>query len=99
MQLWDVRSWRQVASVRSHGEAESIIFSPDGRLIVWGANDKLFIWDFNRHSVKKIDNCCSMGEVVFSPDGQQLASPGVDKVIKLFDVTSRRQIGSLECHK
>jgi WD40 repeat protein len=100
--LWDVVSWKQLASMKVHeGTVYSISLSPDGRTLASGGNDgqvKLFDVTNRREIAAFKGKHGPIYSVCLSPDGQLLASGTDDGVIQLWDIASRQEIAALKGH-
>ena len=78
---------------------ESVAYSPDGTMLVSGAGDgTVKLWDMaKKENIATFEGHTDRGvsSVAFSPGGTTLASGGGDG-IKLWDVSTRRNIATLE---
>ena len=80
------------------GSAEAIAFSPDGNTLAVAGSIGIWLYDvraFNEVSLltghKEKAQC-----VAFSPNGNMLASGSWDKTVYLWDVSTRKHIGTLK---
>lgn len=99
IKIWDVavatRGENAQALERSLPESPdqilSIAFSPDNRLLASGGGQFVRLWDWQRGELLKefSGHTGIVYTVAFSPDGRILASAGNDKVIRLWDITTR----------
>jgi WD40 repeat protein/beta-lactamase regulating signal transducer with metallopeptidase domain len=91
VRLWDVASGQSKLTLGGLPDwVQSLAFSPNGRLLAWsGRGDGLVAL----HDVKtgaEVDRLVGHGGAVlglaFAPDGSSVATGGVDRTIKLWDV-------------
>lgn len=95
LQLWNVRTRRQIAMVQNHTAAiESVALSPDGSFLASAHHDGIIgLWDMQtRMQLRTLqDPEAAVQSVAISPDGRFLASGAGDSA-RLWDVRKRKQI-------
>jgi WD40 repeat protein len=95
--LWDVAAGRAVHTLSGHTNVvEGVAFSPDGKLIA-SASGETKIWDAatrqERHNFP-----VATFRVAFSPDSRRLAGAGQDGKIRIWDVSSGKELLSFGNH-
>ncbi|SEB55871.1 WD40 repeat [Streptomyces sp. 1222.5] len=106
VRLWDVADPQHPTLVGSplraylHGsgqdpDADSVAFSPSGRTLAAGSPDGLWVWDITQLKDPRTLSSPSpdakpVGEVVFSPDGNTLATETSLENIRLWKVADRQ---------
>ena len=108
--LWNVTTGDHIATLPEVTSFRSTSFSPNGETLASGGDDgKIYLWDVAEQTVTKVllghgdpdfvgtsnDDVLS---VSFSPDGKTLASGGMDRTVRLWDVDSGGQISILTEH-
>ncbi len=72
------------------GPVYNLGWSPDGRTLVSAGYAQVNLWDVEARSLLSTlaGNTDFVWNVAWSPDGSQVASVGVDKTVRLWDITS-----------
>ena len=104
IRLWDVDTGIHKATLKGLGLFYDLVFSPDGRTLA-ATNDPpqseigIFLWDIDPTDVRKSELRCvltdhklDVNSIVFSPNGQLLASGHKFNNIRLWDI----ETGKLE---
>lgn len=103
--LWDVVTGRQLFAIENK-RGSGIAFSPDGKLLAFGNdhNDKgvVKLWDVaaKREADTLRGHAQHLDVVVFSPDGQKMATARRDKnTVKIWEVATGKELATCEGHK
>ena len=108
VKLWDSATGRIIATFEEHtDEVSSVAFSPDGTTLASVSRQQIKLWNVAMQTnIATLVHTHSVNSVVFSPDGTMLASgswdgnsPADAGTIWLWDVSTRRNIATLEGHK
>lgn len=102
----DDRRW--IATLGGHADLiRAVAFSPDGRLLAAaggpsGRFGEIKIWDVAAARPKVVTTIQGHADTIlaiaFSPDGSTIASASYDKLVKLWDIATGKQIKSLKEH-
>lgn len=104
VRLWDVETGKNLLTLKGHRDKVlSIAYSPDGNIIAVGHWGGVYLWDTNSGKrLRKIDQLPIHKEdttlfncVVFSPDGNTLATGSSDGSIYLWHVDSGEKTHTL----
>jgi WD40 repeat protein len=87
------------------GKINSLEFSPDSKTLLIGSGltgvyGRAAIYDWKSGDLVKEFTVAgdTLYDAVFSPDGKTIAAAGYDAVIRLWDVSSGKQLGQLKGH-
>ena len=108
VKLWGARTWRQLPGTLSAAEPVFFAtFSPDGKTLAIATGDfrearspRVVLYDYDAGSVKERIKLAAAQSgpawsLAFSPDGKALVSSGFDRMLKLWDPSSGRELASL----
>lgn len=108
LKIWDAEKGIELRSIDDFKTAvDQVVFSPDGRFLVSagirdskGSSGGLVLWDTNTwEQVRRFEGHKSgVFSAIFTPAGKQLISGSWDKSIKIWDVSSGREIATLNGH-
>jgi WD40 repeat protein len=100
IKLWDVRTRRELKTLRTQSSERSPTFSPDGRLFTAiGADGKsLILWDVaERKELTPLRNDAALKDYLLSRDGKVIVTVDKDgQRVRSWDAASRRQLASFE---
>jgi len=100
IKLFDASTGLELAVLKGHTSTVfSIAFSPNGRMLASGGNDSdgtIRLWDMatGLEVGELIGHARSIVRLSYSSDGKILASGSWDKTVRLWDVSSRRELES-----
>jgi WD40 repeat protein/DNA-binding SARP family transcriptional activator len=99
--------WSSTTGKMSHTFAnvfEVMALSPDGRFLVApvleglvrSAIDQLMVWDLRTGDVvRQLDHPSWVFAIEFSPEGDRLATAGLDGMVRLWDTATWQRVGSM----
>jgi WD40 repeat protein len=104
LRLFDMSSGREIYATKDLGDA-AIVFSPDGKLLASGYRESIYICEaasgkristihasFNPRSNSPND----VASLAFSPNGKLLASASTDGTLRVWEVSSQRNLFKCE---
>ena len=93
--LYEVATSRAVVLLPTATGVRAVAFSPDGALALGLRKGQVELWDANTaERIGVLDHGSGVTSVVFSPDGSTVASGGWNELIKLWDVATKRLVGT-----
>jgi len=104
--LWDLAKKRRKLTLVAHAQwTADFAFHRDGQVMATVSNSpsdhNVKLWDLaTGETLQSWDvGKEGAGSVAFSPDGKTLATAGLDKVIRLWDVETRKALRELKGHE
>ncbi|UPU34662.1 caspase family protein [Geomonas paludis] len=113
IELWDVASGKELRILTGHSSTVNCVaFSTDGKTLVSGdSGNKLRFWDVATGQelpagsvsqptafVSHWGSTAGVNSIAFSPDGRIVVSGSTDKTITVWDLATRRKIGTFIGH-
>jgi len=101
VRLWDLATRQSTGELPGPtGQESRVAYSGDGRLIAWVTTDDSVRVSETRtlRELATLYNGSTVYTVAFSPDGTRLAVGCKDNTIRLWDLTSYRQVAELRGH-
>ena len=91
VKLWDVARKKNTVTFDSR-RVRSVAFSPNGKILATGSQD-VNLWDVSTgQNIATLFRSYGVGAVVFSKDGTILATGSADNKVRLWDISTRREI-------
>jgi WD40 repeat protein len=97
VRVWDTTTWQEVrpSPLAAKTNLRSVAFSPDGRLLATGgyAKTPVIIWNAaTGEPIRELPNKWLTMSVAFHPDGKRLATACNDGTVRVWDVTTGKEI-------
>ncbi|MBR8839701.1 MAG: caspase family protein [Stigonema ocellatum SAG 48.90 = DSM 106950] len=96
--LWDVNEGKEIAQFPRKSAA--LVFSPDSRYLITDAGNGAKLWDVQNR--REIDHFFHespnnrLDGIALSPNGKYLATASDNNTIKLWDISSHKEIATLQ---
>lgn len=93
VRIWNVETGQLVRLIDAQARVEAVCFSPDGSRLAGSSNTVVQIWDTatGRELIVFKGVPGSIGEIAFSPDGNDVATGGADTSLIVWNVKSGKQ--------
>ncbi|MGZ5348517.1 MAG: WD40 repeat domain-containing protein, partial [Solirubrobacterales bacterium] len=101
VRFWDVATGADLGEIGADGDFAGLAFSADGALVAFGQFTKggAQVWDVAKRSMVASMEGGDKNEdatVALSPDGRMLAVGGFGRVVRLWDVQTRKLVHELD---
>lgn len=108
IKVWNLKTGEMIRALDTSGaiRVHKLAFSPDGKLLAGGGSDGIRIWNFNTgQQIQTIDkfknirfheHLDTVFSLIFSYDGKTLLTSGRDGLIQFWDITTGKNVGTLE---
>lgn len=101
MCLWDIKTGREVRTVKPYRNIFSVLFSPNGKILTAG-DENVSLWDPDKDKPAISRQQANIGmfdrAVAFSPDGRYAVAGGEGR-ITLFDAQDMREVRTMHVGK
>jgi WD40 repeat protein len=98
IKVWDVETGNETLTLRDSGEYENLVVAPDGKRLFVARNGtpQICVWDLETKTNKTLlGHAEQVRSLTLSADGKRLCSGSYDGFIKIWDLTTDREISSL----
>lgn len=101
--VWDLRTWKKTLELKSPGKTNNtVVYSPDGKQLASGDIIQAFIHLFDTANGRRLKTLVwpdgRAMDLMFSPNGEKLASAHDDGAVMLWDAATGRQLRSWSGH-
>ncbi len=95
LQLWNMKTKREVLLDGNPGAVYSVTFSPDGEFLLSGGKKEIVhMWDLQKlRIVDRIEQPSAVSSLAYSPDGRQLAV-GYANQVEIWDMQALRDVAT-----
>jgi WD40 repeat protein len=98
IKVWDASNGKQVYEHKLDlgTNVSSFVFVPSKNILTFTVFSKIYSWDLDTKRVEKLRIETDLwGSLAYSPDGKTIALGGVENKVRLFNVTSQDELGTL----
>ena len=96
IQVWDTASGK----LKKCFVGQSCVSSPNGKTLAYGNAGKISLLDFKSLEIlATVEAGVPQNPAAFSPDGAILAAIGEDNTLRIWDLSSRKQLAVLRGHR
>lgn len=106
IEVWDLESgqirWRGGQDCIGPCGLATMDSAADGSIAAWGPalSHRIVVWDIEFQQKKfEIDNPSVVLQVKFSPDGSKLAVAGRERIVRIYDMATGREIARIDVQR
>jgi uncharacterized protein (TIGR03067 family) len=100
--LWDVASGKEIAILKHAYHVKRVVFTPDGKTLITAGEGPIKLWDVATAAERAIldlvmqkANANLVLSMAVTPDGKVLCTGHGDGNLKLWDLTTRKEVTSI----
>jgi len=98
IKVWDASNGKQLYEHKLDlaTNVSSFVFVPGRNILTFTIFSRIYSWDLETKRVEKLKLETDLwGSLAYSPDGKTIALGGVENKVRLFNVTTQDELGSL----
>jgi len=98
IKVWDASSGKQLNEHKLDlgTNVSSFVFVPAKNILTFTVFSRIYSWDLETKRIEKLKIETDLwGSLAYSPDGRTIALGGVENKVRLFNVTTQDELGSL----
>lgn len=98
IKVWDASNGKQLYEQKLDlaTNVSSFVFVPGKNILTFTIFSRIYSWDLETKRVEKLKIETDLwGSLAYSPDGKTIALGGVENKVRLFNVTTQDELGSL----
>lgn len=108
IKIWDLMTGAELRTLdnRHAIRVRELFFSPDGKILASSGFDGMKIWDYETgKQIQRVDkfknvqfhqHLDNLHNIIFSPDGKNVLSSGSDGLIQIWDVSTGKNVGTIQ---
>jgi WD40 repeat protein len=110
VRIWDLESGKEQKKLEPKGSAEAVAYTADGKLVTgsvpyldeakkWMYDQNIVVWDVSSGKEEMKMGGQNVWGLAVSPDGKHALSCGPDRTVRLWDLTTGKQLRVFGGHR